>query len=296
MTEKIRKLFRASAFFMPDFPFCLERMRHTPADYNEQYSCRREFWKIIYVLSGSGWKVINERRYPLKPGSLFLIHPLDQTTFIIESPQIEIYNILFMPELIAAGMRELKNDFNFFSIFSSQLDRELTDASREQLYVLDSNNEIESLIHRLEREYQREAPNYRSFVKLQLLELLILISRLGTKKAQRQRHQDIVSFIADVIDRHYAEDFDYDYLAAQIGIAQSHMCRLYRAATGGTISAALRRRRLAAAREKLLSAPDKSISEICYECGFGDLSHFYRLFTAEYGLNPGCCRRHGRSD
>lgn len=289
--DKIRKLFRSSSFFMPDFPFCIDRMRHTSADYNEQYSCRREFWKIIYVLEGTGWKVINDRRYRLKPGSLFLIHPLDQTTFVIESPKIEIYNILFLPDLIASGLRELKDDFNFFSIFSSRLDHEMTSESREQLYVLDSNNEIETLIRRLERESQRQAPNYRSIIKLQLLELLILICRLGIRKLKQQRHQDIVGFIADVIDKHYPEDFDYDFLAAEIGITKSHMCRLYRAATDGTISDALRRRRLLAAREKLLGLPDKNISEICYECGFNDLSHFYRSFTAVYGVNPGQFRR-----
>ena len=290
-TAKIRRLFRASYFFPPDWAFCIERMKHTPEQYNENYSCRREFWKIIYVLSGTGLKVINEQRYPFKPGSLFLIHPQDQTTFIIDPPQIEIYNILFMPTLITSGIRELKNDFNFFAIFDVRQNDGPKELNSDQLYVLDSNHEIETLIRRMEREYQREAPNYRSIIKLQLLELLILISRQGARKIKRLRHQDIVGFIASVIDKHYAEDFDYDYLAEQIGITKSHMCRLYRAATGGTISDALRLRRLQAARERLVNEPARNISDICFDCGFGDLSHFYRAFTFFFGVNPGVFRR-----
>jgi len=291
--DKIRRLFRASYFFQSDWPFCIERQKHTPEQYNENYSCRREFWKIVYVLEGTGWKVINDRRYPLKAGSLFLIHPQDQTTFVIDPPHIEIYNVLFMPELISSGLRELQNDFNFFAIFNSQLDDRFNEVGSDQLYVIDSNHEIETLIRRLEREYQRQAPNYRSIVKLQLLELLILISRLGARKVKQLRHQDIVSFIATVIDKHYSEEFDYDYLAGQIGITKSHMCRLYKAATGGTISEALRQKRLETARDKLLNSLDRNISDICVECGFGDLSHFYRIFIAEFGVNPGEFRRNG---
>lgn len=294
--EKIQKLFRASMFFRPDFSFCVERQHHTPEQYNEQYSCRREFWKIIYVLKGEGWKVINEQRYPIRPGSLFLIHPLDKTTFIIEAPEIEIYNILFLPALVAAGLKDLKNDFNFFSIFNDQLDPQMTPESREQLYVLDSSRDIETLIRRIEREYQRQAYNYQSIIKLQLLELLILIGRLSVRKVCQNRHRDIVSFIASVIDKHYQEEFDFEYLAREIGVSQSHMCRLYRAATGGTISQSLLERRLAAARERLLKYPDRNISEICYECGFNDLSHFYRVFTQATGLNPGRFRKNVSSD
>jgi len=32
---------------------------------------------------------------------------------------------------------------------------------------------------------------------------------------------------------------------------------------------------------------------LAYECGFSDLSHFYRRFRERFGMAPGRARRHG---
>ncbi|WP_448633440.1 helix-turn-helix domain-containing protein [Pedobacter panaciterrae] len=41
---------------------------------------------------------------------------------------------------------------------------------------------------------------------------------------------------------------------------------------------------------------DKSISDICFENGFGDLSHFYKLFKRKMKLSPLKYRKEFRKD
>lgn len=289
MSDSLKSLYFSSRiFFSPEFPFSIHRTVHTSAEYNESIRCQREFWKIIYIISGHGQKIINDRKYPMSPGSLFVIHPDDVTTFQIESDMIDIYNIVFMPSLISGGIKELKSDFGFFAIFGN--DFQSSPEYRERLYVLDSSKEIEQLIKKIDREHRQEAPNYRNMIKLYLQALLINISRLSSMQVRKGKKTSVVQYIDHIIQTHYHETFDFDFLAAEIGLNKTYIGRLYSSATGKTITAALLEYRLECAI-KMLRSSLKNISEICYACGFNDLSYFYRAFKSATGFNPGQYRK-----
>ena len=284
------RTYRASLFFQRDFPFHIEKFVHSSAQYDDTMRFTREFWKIIYVVSGRGSKIINSSRYPIRPGSLFIIHPEDSTTFVIESKRLEIYNILFLPGLLGGFLGDLKSDFDFFSIFNKGFQRELPVSRREQLYILDSSREVGHLIRRLEKEYLVQAASCRCMIKLRLGELLILISRLGARKIRRNRSAEVADYVDHIIEEHFSEDFNLRHLAENVGFSKSHLCRLYRVERGTTVMENLRRRRIGAAKNMLKTSSD-TISEICYSCGFNDLSYFYRAFAGETGLNPGNYRK-----
>jgi AraC family transcriptional regulator len=50
------------------------------------------------------------------------------------------------------------------------------------------------------------------------------------------------------------------------------------------------RQRLAKARA-LLTQRDRSVTEVCYECGFESLGSFSSLFRRQYGMSPRACRQ-----
>lgn len=292
--ETINKLYRSSSYFRPDFPLMIKRFSHTNIDVKKSIVCRREFWKIFYVICGTGSQWINDEEFPLQRGSLCIIHPDDRTAFNITSEKLEIYNILFLPELIEHGAKELSEDYIFFSIFRDSFDTNMKRGLREQLYILDSNREIESLIKRMAKEYQGKAPKYRMILKLQLLELLALICRLSNHRFKHDK-QGVVDYIQHIIENKYTEDINFGELARHAGITQSHMSRLFREKTGTTISDQLLRKRIACA-QTLLASGEGNISEICYSCGFNDLSHFYKAFKGISGYSPGQYRsRHLQS-
>ena len=99
-----------------------------------------------------------------------------------------------------------------------------------------------------------------------------------------------MDYIDHLIEKHFAEDFRLDALAAKIGIDKSRLCRIYRAGTGQTIMDSVRIRRLNEAAEQL-TRTNRNISEVCFSSGFNDLSYFYRCFTEKFGSNPGAFRK-----
>ena len=271
-------------FCNPEFPFYIGIHNHQQSVYNHDPQMHvRSFWKIFYVMEGKGEHRINGRMQPLRPGTIAVVHPGDRTSFFVETDNLVLCNLCFKLELIGETLPRLRNDYNFFSIFSrsGSPDPSLSDA----LYLLDADRTAASLLKRILHEYDTEPPNYREMIRAQVVEFLIHIARLSVGGVQKENRIHAVRYIDAWIREHYAEEPDYKTLAARIGLSQGYMCTIYKELTGSTISGALLRQRLDAVCEAL--ADNRfSISELCYRCGFNDISYFYKVFRARTGMTP----------
>ncbi len=97
--------------------------------------------------------------------------------------------------------------------------------------------------------------------------------------------KDEIDFILSYIDEHYAEDITLNQLADLVHFSPSHLSRLFHAKTEMTLRTYLRKKRIDQAL-LLLRTTQKSTTDIAVECGFGNLSHFYRVFRTETGRTP----------
>ena len=76
-----------------------------------------------------------------------------------------------------------------------------------------------------------------------------------------------------------------DELGSELGMAKSRLCLIFKESQGITIMDALAERRLQEA-EKLLKESNLPILQVCYQCGFQDVSAFYRRFQKRNGCTP----------
>lgn len=89
----------------------------------------------------------------------------------------------------------------------------------------------------------------------------------------------------DLIDRHYAKPLRVALLARGAGLSVFQFIRAFRALTGTTPHQYLRARRLARARELLVTTPIP-VTEICEAVGFRSLGSFSRIFRRVTGESP----------
>lgn len=73
-------------------------------------------------------------------------------------------------------------------------------------------------------------------------------------------------------------------LARSVGMSMFHFTRIFTELVGRPPHRYLAETRLRAARSMLEAG--RSVTETCYACGFGNLSHFSRRFTERYGVSP----------
>jgi len=94
-----------------------------------------------------------------------------------------------------------------------------------------------------------------------------------------------VAKVKEYISNHYAEELRLEDLAALVGMAPSAFSRFFKQHTTRTLSDYIIDVRLGNAA-RLLVDTSRSISEICYSCGFNNLSNFNRIFKARRGYTP----------
>src|SRR5262249_996455 len=93
----------------------------------------------------------------------------------------------------------------------------------------------------------------------------------------------------DTIDRAFAHPLDVPALARVACVSPAHFSRQFRATFGESPHRYLQRRRVERAME-LLRHTDSSVTEICFDVGFGSLGTFSRTFRAIVGQSPSAYR------
>lgn len=97
----------------------------------------------------------------------------------------------------------------------------------------------------------------------------------------------------DAMDRAYAEPLDVAAVAAVAHVSEAHFIRSFRSTFGETPHRYLQRRRVERSMF-LLRETERSVTDICFEIGFGSLGTFSRTFREIVGETPSAYRRgHG---
>ena len=97
------------------------------------------------------------------------------------------------------------------------------------------------------------------------------------------------------MDAHSHEPIDLESAAREVGLSSFHFLRLFAKVLGVTPHQYLVRSRLRHAA-RLLADDARSITDVAYEVGFGDLSNFVRTFHRAAGVSPRGFRQAARGD
>ena len=91
------------------------------------------------------------------------------------------------------------------------------------------------------------------------------------------------------MSKHYKEDISIQKIAESAFFSPYHFSRLFKKQFGISCYKYLTNLRITKAKE-LLKDTEMLITNICYEVGFNDLTHFERTFNREEGLTPSAFR------
>jgi AraC family transcriptional regulator len=92
--------------------------------------------------------------------------------------------------------------------------------------------------------------------------------------------------IKDLLYDRYAEKLSLQEIALAINIHPVYLCQQFPAYFHCSFGDYIRKIKIEKAVELIFSKPSFSLTEIAYECGFSDQSHFIRLFKKNIGITP----------
>lgn len=91
--------------------------------------------------------------------------------------------------------------------------------------------------------------------------------------------------IQNYISANYRDEIRLETLASLAGMTMTAFSRFFKVRTGRTISEYIIDVRLGHA-VRLLVDTTQSVAEICFDCGFNNISHFNRLFKKKKNCTP----------
>ncbi|GHA35500.1 hypothetical protein GCM10010372_39650 [Streptomyces tauricus] len=132
------------------------------------------------------------------------------------------------------------------------------------------------------------APGEPERTRAEIWAALWRVAHLAPATGRPGPHPAVTAAMA-YIEGHLAAPLTVPAVARSAGVSHNHLTRLFRATTGGTVVAYIRRRRLDRARH-LLRASTLSIPAVAASVGIPDLQAFNKACRRELGGSPRALR------
>lgn len=196
------------------------------------------------------------------------------------SKDIREITIQFAPDLISP---QLRNKNQFASIVH-MLNRAQCGLSFPLQAVMKVYNQLEKLATEEQGFYAVQ--DFLSILyELSLFEDARTLSTTSFAKIESVSDSRRVQKVQAYINEHFRKEIRLVTLAEMVGMTPVSFSRFFRLRTGKTLSEYIIDIRLGAA-SRLLVDSTRTVAEICYDCGFNNLSNFNRMFKRKKGCAP----------
>ena len=262
---------------------------------------KHEFIEMVYILSGTAMHRVDGKTSRVKRGDLFIINMDTVHAFYVDPEPQEpfvAYDLMFTPEFFdrsipgSHALEALSSSFMFYSLFGSRQEFHPYFSVSGSSYTM-----FGELFNKIYLEHRGREKGYLEIIRAYMIELIITIFRMedsGARRPGSARNHRAVDYIIRYIREHYREPISVQELADRVYLSRDYLGRFFRETTGLTITAMIQKVRIEHVCH-LLSATDRTVSDIAADCGFEDMKFFYGVFKKHMGLLPGDYRRRTRT-
>jgi len=254
-----------------------------------------DFVELVYVARGKGKHHFDNSQYEIQAGDVFIINPGETHAYTVEDgEQMEIINCLFMPSFIQDTLLrelEISGSMDYFYVHPF-LKTEVRFNHRLNLHGQDAASVL-ALLEGMIRELSNRSVGYKTIIKLQMIELLVMLSRYyalmqnqRSAPSPRQLDREVtVRRIYGYLERNFDQKISLQSLSELFNVSIRHLNRLMRQEFGKSVIDVLHVIRIERAKH-LLSESDEKVIAIATMIGYDDSSFFSRLFSRHVGCSP----------
>jgi AraC family L-rhamnose operon regulatory protein RhaS len=230
---------------------------------------RHPFAELFYLLDGAGAFLIDGARHPCRAGDVVVVPPHAEHHIEDDAP-LTLYGIGVSAHLFADDPDAL-----------ARLPR-----GRVPTHPPLASG-VRGGLRRLLFEQSHDRPGGRTLQVGLALQLVAAVVRgaEGSDDEPPARSLEAVEQFRDELTYRFYEPVGIDEAAAELGVSRRCFTRLFRKAAGCSFAKYVERVRVEYACQ-LLRETGRSVATIAFECGFEDLSSFYRAFRRQKGVPP----------
>ncbi len=237
-------------------------------------------YEIVYIHGADGTRHIGEHIARFEQSDLVFIGPY--------IPHLNFdYGIKTPYEKVVIQLREDFLSKAFALVPELSAVRDLFEKAKNGVYFTgETKQRIGERLQKLP-----ELPHFE-----QLIEMLTIFQELANSPdlvaltakpiagQYKLKEQQRLKIVYAYIEAHYKEKIDIIQMAELTHLTHAAFCRYFKKMTLMTFTEFVNQYRINQAKTLLLL--DKTVSEVCFDCGFESLSYFNRIFKKITGDNP----------
>lgn len=280
------KLVRDNIPLEKDFPFQISKVVLNHENSHPDIFHWHSYFEITCVQSGTGHYFVNGQEYTMDEGDIIIFNNVEPHGWKLMGDDMHLLVMVFSPEFVAEKLSVF--DSEYLKPFVERGSNFRNRIGREEAV----SHEIRKGIREIYTEWEEKKEGYPLMIKANILRILTILIRayqddtksgemLKEKKNAMKRLEQAFNYI----DGHYSEKLTLDEVAAAAFMSSTYFSSYFRKVTNISFSEYVTRLRIAHARE-LLRDKEKSVTEIALECGFHNISNFYKLYKKYVGKPP----------
>lgn len=242
-----------------------------------------EFYEIEYVIDGYAKEIINGKEYPIGPGTVTLLSPVDFHSYreIDPSQPLRVINVKFQDLFLPQNVR---NDIYM------QKRPKIAQLNDTQFRML-MDNLYEEFVR---NDYGRDTAIMHLITYICILIMRHVLSAEDLEKSNEMAHSPIQEAVL-YVRTHFRDNISAEAVAKTVHLSPNYFSEYFKKQTGEKFSLFVLRLRVDFAAN-LLKITDLSVKEIAFESGFNSAAYFSNTFKEFYGMSPDRYRKLNKID
>ena len=244
------------------------------------YPHSHDFYEIFLTVEGTVTHLVNGIVQKLPEGSLVFIRPDDTHGYIYDEPESRkttYINLAFSSETARQLFIFLSPDFPSDELLSCDMPPTVNLSVVEKKRLLSQISEL-NIVNWQDKKA----------LKVKMRAILADVFSRHFNFSRQATQNSLPVWLSSLLSKmEHPENFaaGMDRMISLSGKSREHLARSVKKYCGITLAEYINELRLNHAAS-LLSRTDIPIIEICYSCGFGSMSYFYRIFKNKYSTSP----------
>lgn len=254
-----------------------------------------DYYEFVLIRSGTGKHHFKNAVAEFEAGDIFFITPDEMHSFLVDVPAIASV-VSFN-----AGLKGLLQNYLTKWDLKTVLIAKARSPLNPSVRLRPADQKVASLIFDLLADLSNHATQNEHLILHQLVSLIVLIERNLSFLPQNEKSEVSSGLLIEKILKHIHKHLKQPallttaYLAKEFNISNSYVGSYFKRNTNIPLKTYIEECRMVMIARRIKHS-DSSLSEIAYEFGFTDESHFLKSFRKYYGTSPSEFRQSYKSE